>query len=289
MSIAATDFTPPPARRPLIRRRSAIPGFGLTLGVTLSILSLIVLIPLTAVVIKSAGQSPSDFFQAAFDERALRAYGLSFGAAFAAASINGVFGLLTAWAMVRYEFPGKAVVNAIVDLPFALPTAVAGIALVTLYAPNGLLGAFLAQQGIKLAYNPAGVVIALTFIGLPFVVRTLEPVLHDLSADVEEAAASLGATRWQTILKVLLPALGPAWLTGFAMAFARGVGEYGSVIFIAGNMPYKSEIAPLLIVIQLEEYDYAGAAAIATVMLLVSFAMLFVINGIQTWARGRGG
>ena len=289
MSIAATDFTPPPARRPLIRRRSAIPGFGLTLGVTLSILSLIVLIPLTAVVIKSAGQSPSDFFQAAFDERALRAYGLSFGAAFAAASINGVFGLLTAWAMVRYEFPGKAVVNAIVDLPFALPTAVAGIALVTLYAPNGLLGAFLAQQGIKLAYNPAGVVIALTFIGLPFVVRTLEPVLHDLSADVEEAAASLGATRWQTILKVLLPALGPAWLTGFAMAFARGVGEYGSVIFIAGNMPYKSEIAPLLIVIQLEEYDYAGAAAIATVMLLVSFAMLFVINGIQAWARRRGG
>ncbi len=289
MTAADLSLTRPPARRPLIRRRSAIPGFGLTLGLTISFLSLIVLIPLTAVVLKSAAQTPTEFLQAAFDERALRAYQLSFGAAFAAAAINGVFGLLTAWAMVRYEFPGKAVVNAIVDLPFALPTAVAGIALVTLYAPNGLLGAFLAQYGLKLAYNPAGVIIALTFIGLPFVVRTLEPVLQDLTADVEEAAASLGATRLQTIMRVLLPALGPAWLTGFAMAFARGVGEYGSVIFIAGNMPYNSEIAPLLIVIQLEEYDYAGAAAIATVMLLVSFVMLFVINAIQAWARRLGG
>jgi sulfate transport system permease protein len=196
-----------------------------------------------------------------------------------------VFGLLTAWALVRYKFPGKAVVNAIVDLPFALPTAVAGVSLAALYAPNGWVGAWLAKVGIKAAYNPLGVVIALTFIGLPFIVRTLEPVLRDLSADVEEAAGSLGAGRLATLGRVVLPALIPSWMTGFALAFARGVGEYGSVIFIAGNMPYKSEIAPLLIVINLQEFNYQGAAAIAVVMLLASFLMLFVINAMQAWSR----
>ncbi|MBO9557156.1 MAG: sulfate ABC transporter permease subunit CysT [Caulobacter sp.] len=283
---AETISAPPrPAQRPLFRRRSAIPGFGLTLGVTLTILSLIVLIPLSAVAIKSSSLSPAQFLAAAFSERAIAAYRLTFGAAFVAAVINAVFGVLTTWALVRYEFPGKAVVNALVDLPFALPTAVAGIALATLYAPNGWVGQYLTPLGIKAAYNPVGVTIALIFIGLPFVVRTLEPVMRDLSADVEEAAASLGAGRFATIGRIILPALGPAWLTGFALAFARGVGEYGSVIFIAGNMPYKSEIAPLLIIIQLEQFEYANAAAIAVVMLAVSFLMLLVINAIQAWSR----
>jgi sulfate transport system permease protein len=272
-------------RRPLLRRRSAIPGFGLTLGVTLTILSLIVLIPLSAVAIKASSLSPAQFVAAAFSERAIAAYRLSFGTAFVAAVINGVFGVLTTWALVRYEFPGKAVLNAVVDLPFALPTAVAGISLATLYAPTGWVGQYLTPLGIKAAYNPIGVTIALIFIGLPFVVRTLEPVMRDLSADVEEAAASLGASRISTIVRVILPALGPAWLTGFALAFARGVGEYGSVIFIAGNMPYKSEIAPLLIIIQLEQFEYANAAAIAVVMLAVSFLMLLVINAVQAWSR----
>jgi sulfate transport system permease protein len=199
--------------------------------------------------------------------------------------INSIFGVLTAWALVRYEFPGKTIINALVDLPFALPTAVAGIALATLYSPNGWVGQFLTPLGIKAAYNPVGVTIALIFIGLPFVVRTIEPVLRDAAEDVEEAAASLGANRIDTILRIVLPALAPAWLTGFAMAFARGVGEYGSVIFIAGNMPYKSEIAPLLIIIQLEQFEYARAATIAVVMLAVSFTMLLVINAIQAWAR----
>ena len=291
MSIATTS--PPPARapaakpgkRPLFRRRSAIPGFRLTMGVTITVLSIIVLIPLSAVAIKTAGMGPAEFVHAAFSERALTAYRLSFGAAFAAAALNGVFGLLTAWALVRYAFPGKAIINAMVDLPFALPTAVAGIALAALYAPNGWVGGLLAPLGIKIAYTPVGVVIALAFIGLPFIVRTLEPVLRDLAADTEEAAASLGANRLQTIVKVVLPALGPSWLTGFALAFARGVGEYGSVIFIAGNRPFKSEIAPLLIVIQLEQFNYQGAAAIALTLLLVSFAMLFVINAVQAWTR----
>jgi sulfate transport system permease protein len=274
-----------PAKRPLFRRRSAIPGFGLTMGVTLTVLSLIVLIPLSAVVLKAAHQSPAEFWAVATSQRSLAAYRLSFGAAFVAAVINGIFGVLTAWALVRYEFPGKAIVNALVDLPFALPTAVAGIALATLYAPNGWVGQFLTPLGIKAAYNPIGVTIALIFIGLPFVVRTIEPVLRDAAEDVEEAAASLGANRIDTILRIVLPALAPAWLTGFAMAFARGVGEYGSVIFIAGNMPYKSEIAPLLIIIQLEQFEYARAATIAVVMLGVSFTMLFVINAIQAWAR----
>lgn len=273
-----------PARR-LFRRRSAIPGFGLTMGVTLTVLSLIVLIPLTAVAIKASGLGLAGMVQQAFTERALHAYALSFGASFVAAAVNGVFGVLTAWALVRYSFPGKAVVNALVDLPFALPTAVAGIALATLYAPNGLVGAALLKAGIKAAYNPTGVTIALTFIGLPFVVRTLEPVMRDLSADVEEAAASLGASRWQTLTRVVLPSLFPAWLTGVTLAFARAVGEYGSVIFIAGNKPFKSEIAPLLIVIQLEQFNYRGAASIALALLLVSFSMLFVINGVQAWSR----
>ena len=238
------------------RRRSAIPGFGITFGVTISLLSLIVLIPLSAVILKASGLDAAGFLAAGFSERAISAYRLSFGAAFVAASVNAVFGALTAWALVRYEFFGKPIINALVDLPFALPTAVAGIALAALYAPNGWVGRYLAEFGIRAAYTPVGVVIALTFIGLPFVVRTLEPVLYDLSADVEEAAASLGAGRLSIIGRVILPALAPAWLTGFALAFARGVGEYGSVIFIAGNMPYKSEIAPLLIVIQLEQFNY---------------------------------
>jgi len=272
---------------PLFRRRSAIPGFGLSLGVTVSLLSLIVLIPLSAVILKASGQSFSQFLEAGFSPRALGAYRLSFGAAFVAAMVNALFGVLTAWALVRYEFPGKSIINGLVDLPFALPTAVAGIALAALYAPNGWVGQYLEPLGIKAAYSPLGVVIALTFIGLPFVVRSIEPVLRDLSADVEEAAASLGAGRVSIIGRVILPALGPAWLTGFALSFARGVGEYGSVIFIAGNMPFKSEIAPLLIVIQLEQFNYQAAATIAVVMLSASFAMLLVINAIQAWARKR--
>jgi len=271
----------------LFRRRSAIPGFGLSLGLTVSLLSLVVLIPLSAVILKASGQSFSEFLEAGFSPRALGAYRLSFGAAFVAAMVNALFGVLTAWALVRYEFPGKSIINGLVDLPFALPTAVAGIALAALYAPNGWVGQYLEPLGIKAAYSPLGVVIALTFIGLPFVVRSIEPVLRDLSADVEEAAASLGAGRVSIIGRVILPALGPAWLTGFALSFARGVGEYGSVIFIAGNMPFKSEIAPLLIVIQLEQFNYQSAATIAVVMLSASFAMLLVINAIQAWARKR--
>jgi sulfate transport system permease protein len=268
-----------------LRRRSAIPGFGITMGVTLSALSLLVLIPLSAVAVKSSDLSPAEFVAVAFSERALLAYRLSFGGSLIAAVINGVFGLLTAWVLVRYRFPGKAFIDALVDLPFALPTAVAGIALASLYAVNGWIGGPLEKLGVTAAYNPLGVIIALTFIGLPFVVRTLEPVIRDLSADVEEASASLGATRLSTLLRVVLPALGPAWLAGFAMAFARGVGEYGSVIFIAGNKPYLSEIAPLLIVIQLEEFNHAGAAAIALVMLVASFILLLIVNAIQAWVR----
>jgi sulfate transport system permease protein len=272
-------------RRPFLRRRSAIPGFGVTLGVTLTVLSLIVLIPLSAVAIKASGLGLDGFVREAFTERALHAYALSFGASLLAAGVNGVFGVLTAWALVRYNFPGKAVVGALVDLPFALPTAVAGISLATLYAPNGVIGAALAHAHIRAAYNPTGVAIALTFIGLPFVVRTLEPVVRDLSAEVEEAAASLGASRRQILTRVVLPALLPAWLTGVTLAFARAVGEYGSVIFIAGNRPFKSEIAPLLIVIQLEQFNYKGAAAIALTLLLVSFLMLLAINAVQAWTR----
>ncbi|HWJ59242.1 MAG TPA: sulfate ABC transporter permease subunit CysT [Sphingomicrobium sp.] len=269
------------------RNRSRLPGFGLSLGITILWLSLIVLIPLAAVFVKSESDGWGAFWAAAGSPRALAAYRLSFGAAAIAAGINCIFGLLVAWVLVRYRFPGRRLFSALVDLPFALPTAVAGIALTSLYADTGLLGRFLEPAGLPVAYRPAGVVVALTFIGLPFVVRTLEPVLANLSAEPEEAALTLGATRWQTFSRVLLPSIAPALATGFGLAFARGAGEYGSVIFIAGNMPYKSEIAPLLIVTQLEEYDYAGAAAIACVMLLISFAMLIVLNLVQTWRQRR--
>ena len=266
-------------------RKSIIPGFGLTMGFTLAWLSLIVLIPLSALFLRAAGLGWSEFLTVGFSERAMAAYRISFGTALAAAALNGVFGLLTAWVFVRYEFPGKRLLNAMVDLPFALPTAVAGIALTALYSPNGWVGQFLAPFGIKVAYTPLGIVIALIFIGLPFIVRSVEPVLADVRVDVEDAALSLGARPWQVFVRVILPAILPALLTGFALALARGIGEYGSVIFIAGNMPFKSEIAPLLIVTELEQYNYAAATAIATVMLLASFAMLLVINLIQAWTR----
>jgi len=277
----------PPAGRERRGRRPAIPGFGLTMGFTLVWLSLVVLIPLSAVFIRAAGMGWHDFVAVGFAPRALAAYKVSFGTAFAASLVNGVFGLLAAWVLVRYPFPGKRIVNALVDLPFALPTAVAGIALTAIYAPNGWIGQFLAPLGIAAAYTPLGISIALVFIGLPFVVRSVEPVLEDLSVELEEAALSLGARPWQVFLRVILPAILPALLTGFALAFARGVGEYGSVIFIAGNMPFKSEIAPLLIVTRLEQYDYAGATAIATVMLVASFAMLLAINLVQALSRRR--
>ncbi len=266
------------------RRPSVIPGFGLTLGVTMLGLCLVVLVPLAAVVARSALMGWPAFATAAFSSRALHAYGLSLTAALIGASVNALFGLATAWVLVRYSFPGRAVLNALVDLPFALPTAVAGISLAGLYGTSGWIGGLFAPFGIKTAYNEVGVVIALTFVGLPFVVRTVEPVLRDLAQDVEEAAASLGADRLQTLARVILPALVPAWITGFALAFARAVGEYGSVIFIAGNMPYKTEIAPLLITIELEQFDYGSASAIATVMLVIAFALLLTINGVQAWA-----
>jgi sulfate transport system permease protein len=269
----------------LQRRRSILPGFGLTMGLTLFALSVIVLIPLSAVFLTSAGMGWDAFASAAFSRRALAAYRLSFGAAAVAAAVNGVFGLLAAWVLVRYDFAGKRVIGALVDLPFALPTAVAGIALTALYAPNGWLGRWLVPLGIDIAFTPLGVVVALIFVGLPFVVRTVEPVLADLGADVEEAAATLGASRRQTFVRVVLPAISPALLTGCALGFARGVGEYGSVIFIAGNMPFKSEIAPLLIVVQLEQYKTGAATAIATTMLVISFALLFAINWAQSWQR----
>ncbi len=274
---------------PRLRRknRSIIPGFGLTMGLTLAWLSLVVLIPLSTVFIRSAGMGWHDFLAAGFSPRALAAYRVSFGTAFFAAVVNGTFGLLTAWVLVRYDFPGKRIVNALVDLPFALPTAVAGIALTAIYAGNGWVGQIFAPLGVKIAYTPLGIVMALVFIGLPFVVRQVEPVLEDFGPELEEAALSLGARPWQVFLRVVMPAILPALLTGFALAFARGVGEYGSVIFIAGNMPYKSEIAPLLIVTQLEQYDYAAATAIATVMLIASFAILLGINCIQAWSRRR--
>ena len=277
----------PVARNPRRTRRprSIIPGFGLTMGLTLVWLSLIVLIPLSTVVIPAAEMGLSDFLAVGFSDRAMAAYKVSFGTAFAAALINAVFGTLVAWVFVRYQFPGKRVFDALIDLPFALPTAVAGIALTAIYAGNGWVGQFLEPIGIKVAYNPVGITIALIFIGLPFIVRSVEPVLADISSESEEAALSLGATPVQVFVRVILPAILPALLTGFALALARGVGEYGSVIFIAGNMPFKSEIAPLLIVTQLEQYDYAGATAIAVVMLLISFAMLLFINLVQAWSR----
>lgn len=264
--------------------RRVLPGFGLSMGVTISYLSLIVLIPLAAVFIKSATLGWSDFWHVATAPRVMASYRLSFGASLLAAAINVVFGLMLAWSLVRYNFPGRRIVDALIDLPFALPTAVAGIALTALYAPNGWLGGFLEPLGIKVAFTPLGVLVALIFIGVPFIVRTVQPVLEDLDIEFEEAAASLGASRLQTIRKVVLPALAPALITGFALAFARAVGEYGSVIFIAGNLPMVSEITPLIIITKLEQYDYAGATAVAAVMLIVSFLLLLIINALQAWS-----
>ena len=269
------------------RSSSPLPGLGLSLGITIFWLSFIVLIPLAAVFVKSTSGGWDTFWAAAGSPRALASYRLTFGAALLAAAVNAVFGLLVAWVLVRYDFPGKRLFGALIDLPFALPTAVAGIALTALYADTGLIGRLLTPLGLPIAYKPAGVVVALVFIGLPFVVRTVEPVLAEASREMEEAALTLGASRWQTFVRVIFPTIAPALATGFALAFARGAGEYGSVIFIAGNMPFKSEIAPLLIVTQLEEYNFAGAAAIATVMLFVSFAMLLVLNLLQHWQRRR--
>ncbi|MCF6112595.1 MAG: sulfate ABC transporter permease subunit CysT [Mesorhizobium sp.] len=271
------------------RQPSVIPGFGLTLGFSLAYLTLIILIPLSGLIWRSAALGWADFWAIATDRRTINALEISFGTAFIAAMVNVVFGTIVAWVLVRYSFPGRRIVDAMVDLPFALPTAVAGIALTTLYAPNGWLGSLLAPLGVKVAYTPLGIVIALIFIGLPFVVRTVQPIMEEIDKEVEEVAATLGANRFQTIARVLLPGLAPAIVTGFALAFARGVGEYGSVIFIAGNLPYKSEIAPLLIVIRLEEYNYAAATAIAAIMLALSFVMLLVINLVQTWSRKRYG
>jgi sulfate transport system permease protein len=268
-----------------LRHPSVLPGFAPALGFTLLYLGLIVLIPLAGLIIRSAGLGWADFWHEVGSPRAVASYRLSFGAAFFAAAANAVFGLLVAWVLVRYRFPFKRLIDALVDLPFALPTAVAGITLTELYADSGWAGSWLAKFGIHAAFNPIGIVIALIFVGLPFVVRTVEPVLQDLDTEVEEAAASLGARRWQVFLWIVLPSITPALLTGFALAFARGLGEYGSVIFIAGNMPMRSEITPLLIVIKLEQYDYAGAAAIAVVMLIASFVLLFVINLLQRWSR----
>ena len=269
------------------RHPSVIPGFGMALGLTVTYLSLIVLIPLGAMFLRTATLTWPEFWHIASDRRTLAALRLSFGAASVAAVLNLVMGTLVAWVLVRYDFPLKRVLDATVDLPFALPTAVAGIALAAIYAPNGWIGQFLDPLGIKVAFSPLGVVVALTFIGLPFVVRTVQPVIQDLNLDVEEASATLGATRLQTLTRVVLPSLAPAMLTGAAMAFARAVGEYGSVIFIAGNLPYVSEIAPLLIIIRLEEFDYSGATAIGTIMLIAAFAMLLVINLVQSWSRRR--
>jgi sulfate transport system permease protein len=268
-------------------RYSVIPGFGITLGLTLSYLGLIVLIPLAGLVLTTAKMPLSDLWSTITDARVMAAYRISFGLSLLAALINVVFGFIVAWVLVRYRFPLKKLVDALVDLPFAMPTAVSGIALAALYSSNGWIGQYLAPLGIKVSFTPLGILVALVFIGLPFVVRTAEPVLAELDRETEEAAASLGASRWQTFWRVILPHMMPALLTGFAMAFARALGEYGSVIFIAGNMPFVSEIVPLVIIIKLEQYDLAGATAIALVMLVASFLMLFVINWLQKWSRSR--
>lgn len=270
------------------RAHSVLPGFNLALGFTLLYLSLIVLVPLSALFFKTATLGWSGFFDVLTNDRVLSSLRVTFLASLAAAVINAFFGLIVAWVLVRYRFPGKRIVDALVDLPFALPTAVAGITLATLYAPHGWIGQYFAAQGIKVAYTPLGIVVALTFIGLPFVVRTVQPVLEDVEAGVEEAAASLGAGRWDVFRRVIFPAIYPALLTGFSLAFARAIGEYGSVIFIAGNMPYISEISPLLIVAKLEQYDYAGATAIAVIMLLISFVLFLGVNALQWWTSRRG-
>lgn len=285
-----THSSSTPLRRAAPKKRaSVIPGFGLTLGYTLVYLSLIVLIPLAGVFFKAAGLGLGGFWEVVSSPRVLAALKLSFGAAFAGALINLIFGPLVAWVFVRYKFFGKKFFDAVIDLPFALPTAVAGIALTALYAGNGWIGQYLEPLGIKVAYSPLGVIVACSFIGLPFVVRTVQPVLEEAEKELEEAAASLGANRWQTIMRVILPSVIPAALTGFALAFARGIGEYGSIIFIAGNLPMISEIAPLLIIIKLEEFDYAGATAVAAAMLILSFIMLLTINLLQVWTRRRHG
>jgi sulfate transport system permease protein len=291
---AAALATPLPAgagapARSAAGNRKVLPGFNLTLGYTVLYLGLIVLIPLSALVFKTFTLSWDQFVAAVTSPRVLASYRLTFGASFLAAVVNVFTGLLVAWVLVRYDFPFKKIVDALVDLPFALPTAVAGISLTALLAGNGWIGQYLEPLGIQLAFNPNGVVIALIFIGLPFVVRTVQPVLEDTERELEEAAMCLGATRWQTFSRVILPAILPALLTGFAMAFARAVGEYGSVIFIAGNMPMVSEITPLIIIGKLEQYDYAGATAVATVMLVISFVLLLVINALQAWQRRRQG
>ena len=272
-------------RKNINKARNMLPGFNLSLGYALFYLSLIVLIPLSAAFFKTFTLTWPEFWQAVASPRVVASYKLTFGASFIAALINAFLGLATAWVLTRYTFPGKKLIDAFIDLPFALPTAVAGIALTAIYAPNGWIGSLLEPHGIKIAFTPLGITIALTFIGLPFVVRTVQPVLEDFEAEVEEAAASLGANRLQIFLRVILPSISPALLTGFALAFARAVGEYGSVIFIAGNMPMVSEITPLIIITKLEQYDFAGATAVAVVMLLISFILLFTINGLQWWSN----
>ena len=272
-----------------MRRRSALPGFGLTMGYTLVYLALIVLIPLATLVLKTAELSPAALWELATSRRAMASYRVTFGASFVAAIINVVFGTLLAWTLVRYKFTGRGVLDAIVDIPFALPTAVSGLALTAVLAPNGWIGRFLTPLGIAAVFTPLGITLALTFIGLPFVVRTVQPVLEELEPEVEEAAAVLGATRRQTLTRVILPTLTPALLTGFALAFARAIGEYGSVVFISGNKQYETEITPLLIMTKLEQFDYAGATALGLVMLVVSFGMLLAINGLGAWARRRAG
>ncbi len=271
------------------RQPSVLPGFGLTLGFALGYLSLIVLIPLAMAFSRAFDLSWDQFWQVVTAPRVVASYRLTFGAAFLAAAFNTVFGLIVAWVLVRYRFPGQRLVDALVDLPFALPTAVAGITLATIYSSNGWIGQYLKPLGIKVAFTPLGVIVALVFISLPFVVRTVQPVLEDLEAEVEEAAASLGADRWRIFQRVIFPAIRPALLTGFTLAFARAIGEYGSVIFIAGNLPMVSEITPLLIVGKLEQYDYSGAAAVSVVMLVISFVLLLLINLLQRWSRMRGG
>jgi sulfate transport system permease protein len=287
MSIAVPPRTL--AWTPAIAKPSALPGFGITFGFAVTYLSLIVLIPLAVLVWRASGLGLDGIWRVATTPRVLAALETSFVISAAAALVNAVFGMIVAWVLTRYSFPGRQILDSAVDLPFALPTAVAGIALAALYAPNGWVGSLFAPWGIKIAFTPLGIFIALVFIGLPFVVRTVQPVLQDLDREIEEASATLGATRRQTIFRVVLPALTPALLTGVALAFARAVGEYGSVIFIAGNLPFKSEIAPLLIVARLEEYDYAGASAIATVMLAISFVALLAINLLQALSRRRVG
>ncbi len=268
-------------------RQHVLPGFSLSLGCVLLYLSLLILLPLSGLGFKASHLSVAEFWDIATGERALASYRITFGASLLAALVNALFGLIVAWVLVRYPFPGKRVIDALVDLPFALPTAVAGITLATLYASNGWIGRYTEYLGVKVAFTPLGIVVALVFIGLPFVVRTLQPVIEDIEPEVEEAAASLGASRWQTFVRVIFPALFPALLTGFTLAFSRSIGEYGSVIFIAGNMPLMSEITPLLIISKLEQYDVVGATALAVVMLLISFLLLLAVNTLQWWAANR--